>query len=428
LYYDPTLEDVAPSIFTVFTPGEIPLKRDTQFVQYKDICADYAVKVPPAPRLIGKNHPIWKVTIVPDAVDPFGRFALIVSQSHFVGDNYTYYRLLNMLSPKTSIEALNPIRHQDWRKHVEQHMGAAEAFYFEKATPDMVDQMMHNYYNKGNERNSDVSAESSKIETLLFTISKDWLDYQQQQAILEEERRQSTEKIHESTLRPAEVVLSWWFNISGADFGMYPHQLRKDLDILSPNDAGSYNNPIPYTKSDFATPQLIHDSILRGRRCGKSPETGLSEPLPPITTGKSFALGIDWNKHYLMGMDLEIEGIEEDLHIPLLMAEELSTFTSKLSICLLFTAHPGRPVDGPEDGSPRLGAFVVAKKEVCDRILASGIVDHDMKTSLTKELVNKRGSIIEFENLPDLESLGIDITLNDFEESVATGARKDYDV
>ncbi|KAL3916767.1 MAG: hypothetical protein SGARI_007886, partial [Bacillariaceae sp.] len=149
-----------------------------------------------------------------------------------------------MLSPTASVETLNPIRHQDFRQHVEQHMGETEAYYFEKATPDMVDQMIHSYYNKG----EDEDVESNKTETLLFTVSKEWLEYQMQQALLEEDRRQSTTSAGEAatnvgievaksasedtpdenkeddtkssaSLRPAEVVLSWWFNISGADFG-----------------------------------------------------------------------------------------------------------------------------------------------------------------------------------------------------------------
>jgi hypothetical protein len=102
----------------------------------------------------------------------------------------------------------------------------------------------------------------------------------------------------------------------------------------------------------------------------------------------------------------------------LLTAEELCSYSSKLCFCLLFTAKTGEAdaATGEKDDSQRIGAFVVAKKEICDRILGSGIVDEDMKTSLTKELVGKRGSILEFEAMPDLESLGIDITLNEYED------------
>jgi hypothetical protein len=418
LWYDPTGQDVAPTIFTVFEPGEIPLKRDTQFVQYKDICSDFAVKVPSAAKLIGKNVPVWKVSIVPDAVDPFTRFALIVSQSQYIGDNYTYYKFFHMLSPQSPVESMNPIRHPDIQEHIERYMGAEEAYYFEKSTPDLVDQMIQNYYKRVDSDNN--SQQQNNTETLLFTISQEWLEYQTEQAILMEEHQvgqkgEGTEDDidqdrNNKPLRPADVLLSWWYNISEADIGMYPHQLRNDLDILSVNDAGNYNNPIPYTKADYATPQLIRDSIRTGRRCGISSETGQRMPLPKMTTGKIFAFGIDWNKHFPSGgIDYETEGIEEDLHIPLLTAEELCTYSSKMRCCLLFTAKTGTLEN-------RIGAFVVAKKEICDRILSSGIVDEDMKTSLTKELVNKRGSILEFDALPDLESMGIDFALDEHDD------------
>jgi hypothetical protein len=415
LWYDPTGQDMAPSIFTVFEPGVIPLKRDTNFVQYKDICEDFAIKVPPAAKLIGKNVPVWKVTVVPDAVDHFSRFALIVSQSQYVGDNYTYYKIFHMLSPSIPVEALNPIRHQDFREHVERHMGTEEAYYFEKSTPDLVDQMIHSYYKRVDSDNNS----QNNIETLLFTISQEWLEYQTQQAIAMEKRKEvkqvksnpdDDDKDKKTMpLRPAEVILSWWYNISGADIGMYPHQLRNHLDILSVNDAGNYNNPIPYTKADYTTPQLIRDSILTGRRCGISSDTGERVPLPKITSGKTFALGLDWNKHFSSGMNYDTEGIEEDLHIPLLTAEELCTYSTKMCCCLLFRAKTGNV--GTQTNENRIGAFVVAKKEICDRILSSGIIDEDMKTSLTKELVNKRGSIIEFNTLPDSSSMCIDTAL-----------------
>ncbi|KAG7343352.1 hypothetical protein IV203_021297 [Nitzschia inconspicua] len=413
LWYDPEGKDMAPSIFTVFEPGDMPLKRDTQFVQYHDICSDYAVKVPSAAKLIGRNIPVWKVSIVPDAVEHFSRFALIVSQSQFLGDNYTYYKLFGMLSPESPVAAMNPIRHQDFQQEMEKYMGPDEAYYFEKSAPDLLDQMMENYCKK--KRNDvDSGNTQNKIETLLFTISKDWLDSQTQQAIIDEQQRQqkissnSTIAIENNAtatpLRPAEIVLSWWFKLSGADIGLYAHELRSDLDVLSENDAGTYSNPIPYTHDDFATPQLIRDSIQIGRRSGVSSETGERIPLPRITTGKTFALGLDWNRHHPNTTFSGTEDIVEDLHIPLLTAEELCSFSSKISCCILFTAN-----------SQRIGAFVVAKKEICDRILGSGIVDEDMKTSLTKNLANKRGSVIVFNALPDLETLSVDITLDDYE-------------
>jgi hypothetical protein len=409
----------------VHEPGEIPLKRDTKYVQYEDICSLYNVRVPVTSKLIGKNQSVYKVSIVPDAVDHYNKFALIVSTSHLIGDNYTYYKLFHMLNPSTKVEELNPIRVENYKQQVEKLMGAEEAYYFEKSNPDFVDQILSNY-----------NKDQKEKETLLFTVSQEWLDYQMKQCIMDAERAQDAEESSSSLppVRPAEVILSWWFKLSNADIGMIPHQLRDHLEVLSDTHAGNYNNPIPYTKADYATPYLIRDSLQTCRRSAKIPipETSTVSgsvstsitPLPKISTGKSFALGIDWNQFYPQAIqfrsdDQEDYGIEEDLHLPLFTAADLLAFPSKISTCVLFTAKNGATTSSGEEGSDddddsapkqRIGVFVVAKKEVCEIVMASGIVDEDIKSSLTKEIVNKRGSMMQFAGLPNLEeALGLDL-------------------
>jgi hypothetical protein len=383
-------------------------------------------------KLIGKNHPVYKVSIVPDAVDHFHKFALIVSSSHIIGDNYTYYKLFHMLSTQAPLEPLIATRIDDYKQRVEKLMGTEEAFYFEKSNPNMVDQMLDSY-----------NKEERGKETLLFTISQEWLDYQMKQSVMDAERDRAEKGGDEGeessssplpSLRPAEVILSWWFKLSDADIGMYPHQLRNHLDVLSERHAGNYNNPIPYTKADYATPYLIRESLQTCRRCGRIPikatttvngdVTSSLTPLPKIGTGKSFALGVDWNDAYPKPLQLctETDDIEEDLHLPLFTASDLLALPSKISMCLLFTAKTGTNDsssggggEGDDDSRPeqRIGAFIVAKKDICDRVMASGIIDEDMKSTLTKDIVNKRGSMIQFDGLPDLQdALGLDADLD----------------
>jgi hypothetical protein len=200
LWYDPNSIDTAPNIFTVNEPGEIPLKRDTKYVQYEEICSLYNVRVPVTSKLIGKNQSVYKVSIVPDAVDHYNKFALIVSTSHLIGDNYTYYKLFHMLNPSTKVEKLNPIRVENYKQNVEKLMGAEEAYYFEKSNPDFVDQILSNYKKDQQEK-----------ESLLFTVSQEWLDYQMKQCIMDAERDQDAVESSSSLppVRPAEVILSW---------------------------------------------------------------------------------------------------------------------------------------------------------------------------------------------------------------------------
>lgn len=90
LYYDPSSDDVAPNILHIYKPGEIVLSFDDhEHIDY-DRIADPA-KVKYNKDLVGKNLPIWKVSIIPDAITPEKRFALVVSMSHVGGDVHTFY-------------------------------------------------------------------------------------------------------------------------------------------------------------------------------------------------------------------------------------------------------------------------------------------------------------------------------------------------
>ena len=198
LWYDPNCNDVPSDIYTCHEPGVIPLKRSTKYVQYKDHLADYSVVVPCVNGLVGKDHPVWKVTVVPDVIEQNERFAIIVSQSHMIGDSHTYYKIFHMLfnssnednkkNPKRTtssglvntapVEKMNPIRRADVKYHIEKHMGVQEASYILKTNPNMVDEM----YEKVTSTAEDTIA-SQKKQTMLFTVSERWLKTKMEECI-----------------------------------------------------------------------------------------------------------------------------------------------------------------------------------------------------------------------------------------------------
>ncbi len=63
--------------------------------------------------LLGKNEALWRISIIPDAVAPEERFALVASMSHIAGDACVFYKLYDMLSPQAAIVALDPECQQD---------------------------------------------------------------------------------------------------------------------------------------------------------------------------------------------------------------------------------------------------------------------------------------------------------------------------
>ncbi len=416
LWYDRDAQDVAPDIFTCFEPGTVPLTRRTKYTQYNDLIADFSVKVPGTADLIGKNHPLFKVTVIPDAVDFFTQFAVVVSISHMVGDGHTYYKLFHMLSAQNPVETMNPIRHSDFAAQMEAHMGGSEAFYLRKTNPELVEETLKTA--SANPKKKVVTGDAGGVdvsrETLLFTISKPWLDEQMKDVV--------QDGVDEASMSNADVVLSWWYRTSSADIGLYPHELRAVLPVLNDLDAGNYNTPIPFTRDDYSTPQQIHGAIKLGKRSGSSLSGAPLEPLPKKSTGMSFAVGVDWNKYFPKGKKYEEEGIVEDLHIPLFSVGDLYTIPSKMAALILFTAVTHH---GPDD-VPQIGAFVVASKDICERVVQSGIIDNDMKTSLTSDLTNRRGSVIDFGALPAKFLDNVDDLLDD-EDQLNVGADNEDD-
>jgi hypothetical protein len=59
---------------------------------------------------VGRDEPLFKVSLLPDADRPKDRFALLVSMSHALADGHTFYAVHNMLSSATPVVALNPTR------------------------------------------------------------------------------------------------------------------------------------------------------------------------------------------------------------------------------------------------------------------------------------------------------------------------------
>lgn len=406
MWFDKNAQDVAPQIFTCFEPGTIPLTRRTKYTQYNDLIADFSVKVPGTSDLIGKNHPIFKVTIIPDAVDFFNQFAVIVSISHMVGDGYTYYKVFRMLSAQNPVQTMNPTRHTDFPAQVEAHMGEGEAFYLRKTNPTLVEETLKT--SASLIPGKTVATEGAKgvevdRETLLFTISRSWLDEQLKEVV------QGGDDADSASISNSDVILSWWYRTSSADIGLYPHDLRAELPVLNDLDAGNYNNPIPFTKDDYSTPQQIHGAVKVGKRSGSSLSGAPLEPLPRNSSDMSFAVGVDWNKHFPEGTTYEDEeGVVQELHIPLFSVADLHTIPSTMAAFILFTAVTNHQKD---DDPPQIGAFVVASKDVCERVAQSGIIDTNMKTSLTSELTNRRGSVIDFGSLPS--SLSLEVALDD---------------
>jgi len=351
LYFDPSSDDVAPGIFHMYEPGEIALSYDDHdHVDYDRIA--HPAKVNDNKYLVGKNLPIWKVSIIPDAVTPNKRFALVVSMSHVGGDAHTFYQIYNMLYRGAPILPLNPRRKLYVSGHVATRMGVQEAYYVKHA----VHKPLWRQLSSTSEHGAD------KLQTRQVYVSSKWLEDRLEQ--LQEGPDSDVEVLR---VTPFSVVSSWFFQLVQPTVGLVGYSIRNqlancDLDDL---DAGNYQNPIPVTELDYATPQLIEQALRTGRRCGSDPPT----PLPGFSRNATFSISIDWAQHFERGLDLGDKVAKEMQHLPLYNVDKLNEQNSKLSFICLYTANPA------SEGSPsRMGAMIVAPQSMMETIVASEFV------------------------------------------------------
>ena len=341
LFYDPSGETRAPGAFTMFEPGEVPLSgASTPYSQYEVILEEADLKVKRNKEQFGRNSALWRVNVVPDMDAPGEGFALIVSMSHLVGDGHTFYKLYGMLCQNSDIISISPVRRFDAVDAAEKLMGKEEYHYISKAVSNPLWEWTQN--------------EDNPSENQIFVISKYWLE------ILRIEHNAENNK--DGVKVSDNSLITWWFfNMTKPTVGFMSYNLRNRVQGcgLSDTVAGNYNNPIPYTGVDYATPALIQQSLETGRRCGSNPP----RPLPGFKWDATFSLITNWATFYKSNVCLG-EDVDELLHMPLQDASEMKMIPSKVTLMCLFNARQGR-----------IGAFINAPRSIMQEVEASGIID-----------------------------------------------------
>lgn len=341
LFYDASGERRAPGSFTLFDSGQVALAgHKTPYADYEGIMEQAELTVKRNKQQFGRNSSLWRISLIPDTEEPESRFALVVSMSHLAGDGHTFYKLYSMLSSETDVVSLNPVRRFDAVDTAKQLMGAEEYHYITKAISNPLWEW--------------TQAEGNPCENCIFIISKYWLE------ILRLEHCTSSENEHADETRVSDnSLITWWFfNLTRPTVGFMSYNLRKRVQGLNDLTAGNYNNPICYTETDYATPQLIQQSLKPAKRCGSDPPA----PLPGFQWDATFSLITNWATFYKSSIQLG-EAVEV-LHMPLQMASEMKLVPSKLSLMCLFTVQEGR-----------LGAFINAPRSIMKEVEASGIID-----------------------------------------------------
>ena len=239
----------------------------------------------------GPQEPLFRVCIIPCQKFPNKIFGLSFQMSHVIGDGVSYYQLLRMFCSidEEHIIKLNPVRNMKLRKQQIEILGRKEEGML-----------------------------TSKTSTLSFTIGFLWAKLmstptQHQFALVD------TSKIEKAKIFAAregrvdfvstnDVITSWFFNQTSCKNARMAINWRNRLDGLNETDAGNYLNVIFYQQKDYASPALIRKSLSTFRRAVTKELPGFSSlfrQTAAITNWSSFSF------------PNEIEGCEEDLHLPI---------------------------------------------------------------------------------------------------------------
>jgi len=354
LWYDPSSDDLAPGLLLEFQPGEIPVHRELSYDECHELVNSRGAKVLRKAELSGKNEPIVKISIIPDEANPTERFSLVTSMSHAGGDKHTYYKIFNMLCKGTEILVMNPVRKMEAIDAVFKRMGQKESFYIRNALKEPMWAFSQSKENR------------DPMQLKIFYPNLQWsVDGSKQQLNQESDGDESIKLMPRQS--DYAVLASWFFGINVTTVGFLAVNYRNYLERCDLNDmdAGNYQNPIPLTAVDYATPRLVQLATESGKRCGTNPIA----PLPNHQAENSYSIAVDWAESRDAAIDIG-DGIEEQLHLPLYSSKELRSVPNKMSFMVLFTAN-GKT----EYRRKRIALFVVAKKSVIDKIDESGIVD-----------------------------------------------------
>jgi hypothetical protein len=408
IFYDETLSDRCRGHHFELCKEPVvslPVSQKKSDVQaFEAFLKEASLIVPSNLELIGRDRPLWKVTVVKErdsgdadattSTPKKRRFALVVSMSHAAGDAHTYYQLLRMLDVDSPVAELDPVRKFNYKDELQSMMlpsekGAADERRREDMDDYLARAMKHPLVDLsgiGGGSGSRIGDEDDSIVMKSFFVHGDWVVDRKaaRQSVFAPEPVGKRGDRDGADISPdassgrkdkiatvvsvSSMLTSWFFVLNDASIGLQSVNLRNRIDGCELNDssAGNYVTHIGYTPDDYRTPGRVQHSLRRLSRCGPN-----SPPeLPALSWVTTCSLSNDWSRLFRDELYLH-DDVSMMLHMPLWNIEFLASLPSRFSALHTFTALP-EGIDGRER---RLGALVLCRRSVWNKILESGVVE-----------------------------------------------------
>jgi hypothetical protein len=309
---------------------------------------------------VGKGTPLWRVCLVPDAQDPGGRFALVVSANHSLMDGHCYYNVYNMLSVKAEVRALSPIRKQEMPAKM------AEAL---RGGPSL---------SGGSPTGMAIRIVGGLIWSALFPAtcafgfhaSDEWVEARKAAVAAAAAKLGDPDSSGVAFVSTNDVLTSAFSVCLRCDHAVMAVNMRGKVQGCKESDAGNYQDTISYRPEDYATPELIRRSVAGGGR----PYVRAADPPTRMLTswehvsGSTYGLITNWAT---FAGALIVPGAEEDLHLPLFDFPG-TTPAKVLAIMVIFRSGPGKGV----------GVMVAGTRQLIEAVKASGMVGRPLKIEM----------------------------------------------
>jgi hypothetical protein len=261
------------------------------------------------------HQPFWKVVVVPC---PGGRFLVLVSMSHVVGDGHSFYSLYNMLMGGQKVKALQVNRVHSTQDQQQEALGAAEANVM--TSIGLVVSVLRGFFL------SRVVAPILRRKDLQVA-SRFLLVDEIKMTALKETAAHSVPFVSTN-----DVITSWFLRNCKCPRGLMMLNFRGRLQDHTVDLAGNYENCLYYRREDFATPALIRQSLQNLKRVVTA-----NHPIRSSDMAWQH-VGVCTNWASFCSSDVRLPNCHVLAHLPLYDVK--ATTPSTMTMCIIFQARP----------------------------------------------------------------------------------------
>ncbi|KAL7515830.1 hypothetical protein ACHAWX_000906 [Stephanocyclus meneghinianus] len=384
IWYDESSTSCPPGLLQHFPRGLVHLSQDTPYAELASVLEKFDVCVKEnCSILTNTNETLFRVSVIPrySGTDSLlDGFALVVSMSKAFGDDYTFFKLYNMLigSP---IVSLNPLRIRGFDRCMAKTMGTIEAEYVSHITEDPSWEKLFI---------RDSSENSANLQGRLFEVSTNWIN-NTKTSTLRHERESSLQNLISNSLQfsstdsvisdqsgrtvkmisTIEIMVSWFWNLVRPSVGLFEVNLRERVKEVGANHAGNYSNAISYTAEDYKSPERIRESLSTFCRVGKNfdpptilPRVRVNTCFSVVTNHLHYGKSIIEEGEVNGQMDMFNGNFKLIRHMPLFFSGTLKDLPKRMSFLDLFQISP-----------EKVGCFIYAPADVISIVDKCGIIN-----------------------------------------------------